>query len=106
VISPPDQADQLFAFDPMFSPGFADLADREFLVPSLHIKGPSSGFEKKLDVYQRIEQRFRDHRDEPPKNGMQQGKHGSGSASKHPFSSESTEKNRLEKKPSTSGPSY
>jgi hypothetical protein len=106
VLSPPDHADQLFAFEPMFSTGFPDLADREFLVPSLHVKGPSSGLENKLDVYQRIEQRLRNDRNELQKKGMQQGKHGSGSASKNPFSSESTEKNRLEKKPSTFGPSF
>ena len=106
VLSPPDHADQLFAFEPMLSTGFPDLADREFLVPSLRVEGPSSGLENKLDVYQRIEQRLRNDRNELQKKGMQQGKHGSGSASKNPFSSESNEKNRLEKKPSTFGPSY
>jgi len=106
MLSPPERADQMFAFDPMLSTEFPDLADREFLVPSLHVRGPSSGLEKKLDVYQRIEQRLRDYRTESQEKGMQHGKHGSGSISKNPFSSESAGKNGLEKKPSTFGPSY
>jgi hypothetical protein len=62
VLSPPDHADQLFAFAPMFSTEFPDLADPKSLVPSLHAEDPSSRLENKLDVYQRIEQRLRDHR--------------------------------------------
>ncbi len=68
VLSPPDPANNsLFVFDPAVGGEFPDLAEREFLSPTLRVGRGSSGMGKKQDLYQRIEQRLRNYRteDEP-----------------------------------------
>lgn len=92
LLSPPDLAlKPLFSFDPEVSSEFPDWSEREFLKPTLHVKGTSSGSAGKEDLYERIEARLRGYRNEGEKNsrnGMQQGKNGFGHPSENPFSSE------------------
>jgi len=65
VISPPDPANNpVFSFDPSFGGrGFPDLADYQFLKPSLHVGAvkTSAGYQEE-DLYRRIERRLNEHR--------------------------------------------
>ncbi len=87
LISPPDSADHpIFKFDPTLSFEWPNLSDREFLVPTLHVGGGSSGSgNKQQDVYQRIEERIRGYHTTSRK-----GKHGSGTKSTNPRSGSSS----------------
>ena len=114
LLSPPDPAGTpLFSFDPTMNTEFPDLAEREFLVPTLHVGALSSGSPKKLDLYQRIQERLERYQaeSETKRKGMQQGSSGARRASenpfsKNPFSNESSVKNGLEKKRSITEPSF
>jgi hypothetical protein len=104
VISPPDSASiPMFHFEPTIASDWPDLADREFLIPSLHVGGPSSEAREKLsqNLYERIEQRLREYEGNPEKKGLHGEKNGL--APTNPFSQERELSNGLEKKPTTSG---
>jgi hypothetical protein len=52
VLSPPDAAaSRMFAFDPEVSRAFTDLADHEFLAPSLHAESRSAASVEKPDLH-------------------------------------------------------
>jgi hypothetical protein len=80
VISPPDLANSgVFDFDPYVSGEFPDLANREFLRPSLRVGEKSSTTRQKEDLYQRIENRLKEYREaenkgQGLKNGLKQDK--------------------------------
>jgi len=110
LLSPPDPAlNPLFAFDPAMNYEFSDWSEREFLLPTLHVEGKSSGTKEKQDVYERIEERLRAYRTEAEKRsrngmeqgkgkGMEQGKKGTRRESENPFSKETTETDGLSKR--------
>jgi hypothetical protein len=114
-LSPPDPAGTpLFSFDTTMNTEFPDLAEREFLILSLHVGGPSSlsqkneGMYQHQDLYQRIEERLRSYQaeSETKRKGMQQRGSSTRRASENPFPKRTAERNGLEKKPSTSEPSF
>jgi hypothetical protein len=66
LISPPDSANNaVFRFDPNFGDrGFPDLADYQFLKPTLHVGGvKSTGGPQEEDLYRRIERRIKEYRE-------------------------------------------
>jgi hypothetical protein len=65
LISPPDSANNaVFKFDPNFGDrGFPDLADYQFLKPTLHVGGMKSGGHQEEDLYRRIERRIKEYRE-------------------------------------------
>ncbi len=94
VVSPPDLADSpLFAFKPSVGGEFPDLAQREFLIPTLHVGSQAGQTQQKEDLYQRIERRLQEYRTaenqkETSNNGLKKIK---------PFSSSSSTRTGLKK---------
>ena len=79
VISPPDPGNApVFTFSPTVGGEFPDLADYEFLRPTLHVRSQASGMEQKEDLYQRIEHRLAGYRQQttkaPISNGLEKDK--------------------------------
>ena len=63
VISPPDLgATPLFSFEPKVGEDFPDLTQREFLKPSLDVRGTSATGQNDEDPYERIERRLNEYR--------------------------------------------
>jgi hypothetical protein len=64
MVSPPDLgAHPVFAFEPEITTELPDLANYEFLILTLDVRPQTAaGSQKKLDLYQRIEERLREYR--------------------------------------------
>lgn len=102
VISPPDMSnDLLFSFEPGVDYGFPDLANHQFLKPTIHVRGAKSsrGTRGQEDLYTRIERRLQEYKEaEIPKNGLKKEKkstHFGGSS--NPFAKKPTEGDKLNK---------
>jgi hypothetical protein len=77
----------LFSFEPKVATEFPDLADYEFLRPTLHIETESATQGTEEDLYQRIERRLRGYREDgTPKNGLTPAKLRQSRATENPFS--------------------
>jgi hypothetical protein len=108
-VSPPDPAGTpLFSFDTTMDTEFPDLAQREFLVPTLHVGAEGTEQKKEQDLYKRIEQRLESYRTEyeARRKGMLPSTSTRGLLKKPFPTQDSARRNGLEKKPSTSGPNY
>lgn len=103
VVSPPDSANNaLFVFEPHVSEGFPDLADYQFLRPTLHVGGgkSSGGDQQKEDLYRRINRRLNAYRQaEVP------GKSLKGDHPQNPFAKPASSADKLNKL-SNFGPSF
>ena len=69
--------DNLFVFEPSLKEGFPDLAEYEFLKPTLHVSGARSfrGTQQQEDLYRRINRRLNEYKQaEVPKNGLKKEK--------------------------------
>jgi hypothetical protein len=111
LISPPDLGnDSLFVFKPSVAEGFPDLANYQFLRPTLHVSGgPSSRgqSQQKEDLYRRIERRLSNYREaEVPKGGLKAKKQNHPKGPENPFARKTTSAEDKLNKLSSSGLSY
>ena len=88
LLSPPDPDNtSVFIFEPKVTIEFPDLADHEFLRPTLHMETESATQRTEEDLYQRIERRLREYREDgTPKNGLTPAKLRQSRATENPFS--------------------
>ncbi len=88
MLSPPDLADNPpLTFTPTVNHSFPDLADHEFLKPTLRVSGRYSSRKKNNeDLYSRIEDRIRAYQEAAaPKNGLEKTKKSTSYHFENPF---------------------
>jgi len=98
VISPPSIGNNdPFPFDPSLSDEFPDLADYQFLRPTLHVgPGAARGRQQKEDLYRQIQRRLTEYREaETPKKSFTTEKSRTPSAFGNPFGSKPSAEDKL-----------